>query len=167
MVERPLTRTSGNGSKVHEEAEDEEITELHDGYLDGGLEPDWTPPLDVGGAMIIAIRDFNRTLPENERIRVHAIDMTVDYGGGQSFLGSLGLLTRHLPDPGPLAAVLQGNYDTPESQKAQLETLQADLQPSIRPRRLLGRALVRRRGRNGRGGTDQRFNPSHYGEQLR
>jgi hypothetical protein len=100
---------------------------LADFVEDGGLEPDWTPPLDVGGAMIIAIRDLNRTLPEEEHIRVHAIDVTVDYGGGKSFLGSLTSLARHLLDPGPLAPILQGNYDTPESQEAQIETLQAEL----------------------------------------
>jgi hypothetical protein len=100
---------------------------LADFVNDGGLEPDWTPPLDVGGSMIIAIRDLNRTLPEDERIRVHAIDVTVDYGGGQSFVGSLTSLARHLPDPGPLAEILQGNYDTHDSQEAQIETLQAEL----------------------------------------
>jgi hypothetical protein len=100
---------------------------LADFVNDGGLEPNWTPPLDLGGSMIIAIRDLNRTLPEDKRIRVHAIDVTVDYGGGQSFVGSLTALTRHLRDPGPLAPILQGNYDTHESQEAQIETLQAKL----------------------------------------
>jgi hypothetical protein len=50
-----------------------------------------------------------------------------DYGGGQSFLASLGALSRHLPVPGPFAAFLQGRYDCPESQAAQPETLQAEL----------------------------------------
>jgi hypothetical protein len=100
---------------------------LADFVLDGGLEPDWAPPMDIGGSMIIAIRDLNRTLPEGERIRVHAIDVTVDYGGGESFVGSLSALTRHLLDPGPLATILQGNYDTSESQEAQIETLQTEL----------------------------------------
>jgi len=100
---------------------------LADYVSDGGLEPDWTPPLEIGGSMITAIRDLDRTLPEDERIRVHAIDVTVDYGGGKAFLGSLGALVKHLPDPGPLAAILQGDYDTPESQTALLEALQAEL----------------------------------------
>jgi len=101
---------------------------LADFVNDDGLHPGWAPPLSIGGDMITAIRDFNRTLPENERIRVHAIDVTLqDYGGGESFLGSLGALARHLPDPGPLSVFLQGDYDTHESQKAQLETLQAEL----------------------------------------
>jgi hypothetical protein len=100
---------------------------LADFVEDGGMEPDWTPPLDVGGSMIIAIRDLNRTLPEDEHIEVHAIDMTRDHGGGESFVGSLTALARHLPDQGPLAPILQGNYDTPESQEAQTETLQAEL----------------------------------------
>ncbi len=53
--------------------------------------------------------------------------MLQDYGGGESFVWSLGGLARHLPDPGPLAAFLQSEYDTTESQEAQLETLQAEL----------------------------------------
>jgi hypothetical protein len=100
---------------------------LADFVEDGGLEPDWTPPLDVGGSMIMAIRDLNRVLPEDEHIQVHAIDVTRDYGGGESFFGSLTALARHLPDQGPLAPILQSNYDTPESQEAQIETLQAEL----------------------------------------
>jgi hypothetical protein len=93
----------------------------------GGLEPDWAPPLEIGGSMITAIRDLNRTLPENERIQVHAIDVTVDYGGGKAFLGSLGALVKHLPDPGPLASILAGNYETNDEQEAQIDTLQAEL----------------------------------------
>jgi hypothetical protein len=101
---------------------------LADFVNDGGLESDWAPPQSIGGDMITAIRDFNRTLPENERIQVHAIDVTLpDYGGGQSFLWSLGALVRHLPDPDPLAAILEGGYDTPENQTALLEAMQAKL----------------------------------------
>lgn len=102
---------------------------LADFVNDGGLEPDWTPPLDIGGSMIVAIRDLNRTLPESERIQVHAIDLTLqDYGGGESFLWSLGRLAQHLPDPGPLSSFPQDDYDTPESQTALLEALQAELE---------------------------------------
>jgi hypothetical protein len=102
---------------------------LADFVMDGGLEPSWTPPLDIGATMIVAIRDFNRTLPENERIQVHGIDVTLpDYGGAESFLWSLGRLAQHLPDPGPLSSLLQGAYDTPESQTALLEALQAELE---------------------------------------
>jgi len=100
---------------------------LADYVNDGGLEPDWTPPLEIGGAMITAIRDLNRTLPESERIRVHAIDVTVDYGGGRAFLGSLGALVKHLPGPGPLAFILSSKYETSEDQEAQIENLQAEL----------------------------------------
>ena len=101
---------------------------LADFVHDGGLEPDWAPPLSIGGEMITAIRDFNRTLPENEQIRVHGVDVTLqDYGGGESFLWSLGRLAQHLPDPGPLSSFLQGEYDSAESQTALLETLQAEL----------------------------------------
>jgi hypothetical protein len=101
---------------------------LADFVEDGGLEPDWAPPLSIGGDMLTAIRDFNRTLPEDERIRVHGVDVTLpDYGGGESFLWSLGRLAQHLPDPGPLSSLLQGDYDTPENQTSLLEALQAEL----------------------------------------
>jgi hypothetical protein len=101
---------------------------LADFVQDGGLEPDWAPPLSIGGDMITAIRDFNRTLPEDEQIRVHGVDVTLqDYGSGESFMWSLGRLAQHLPDPGPLSSFLQGDYDSLESQTALLEALQAEL----------------------------------------
>ncbi len=101
---------------------------MDDFVLDGGLEPHWAPPASIGGIMITAIRDFNRTLPKDERISIRPIDVTLDdYGGGESFLFSLGALARHLPDPGPLSVFLQGDYNTPESQTALLEALQAEL----------------------------------------
>ena len=104
---------------------------VDDFVLDGGLEPSWTPPLSIGGDMITAIRDFNRTLPENERIQVRPIDVTLqDYGGAESFLYSLGALTRHLPDPGPLSVFLQGDYDTSEKQKIQIDALRNELNAS-------------------------------------
>jgi hypothetical protein len=58
---------------------------------------------------------------------VHAIDVTVDYGGGQAFLGSLGALVKHLPTLGPLDSILTSKYETSEEQEAQLESLQAEL----------------------------------------
>jgi hypothetical protein len=95
----------------------------------GGLEPDWEPPGEISaGVLARAIRDFNRTLSESERIQIHGIDVTLpDYGGAESFLWSLGRLAQHLPDPGPLSEFPPGDYDTPESQTAQVETLQAEL----------------------------------------
>lgn len=77
---------------------------LDDFVLDGGLEPHWVPPEDIGGGMFAAVRDFNRSLPESERIRVRPVDATLaDYGGAASFVKSLAALAKHLPDPGPLA----------------------------------------------------------------
>ncbi len=96
---------------------------------EGGLEPDWVPPGDISaGALATAIRDFNRTLPESERIQIHGIDITLpDYGGAEAFLWSLGRLAQHLPDPGPLSQFPSGDYDTPEGQTAHVEALRAEL----------------------------------------
>ncbi len=101
---------------------------LADFVNDGGAEPDWAPPPSIGGAMITAIRDLNRTMPDDERIRVHGIDVLLqDYGGAESFLGSLGGLTRHLPDAGPLQTFLASDYGSAEDQRGLLESLQDEL----------------------------------------
>ena len=78
----------------------------------------------------MAIRDFIRTLPEGERIQVHAIDIHLsDYGDTESWLSYLDYITQNvLPNPGPIAAFLQGDHDTYESHRVLLETLQAQLE---------------------------------------
>jgi hypothetical protein len=102
---------------------------LSDYVSDGGLEPDFTPPHDIGGDVITAIRDFNRTLPESERIEVHGVDVHLpDYGGTDGWVFVLGLLADHLPDPGPIAGFLNGNHSTFESHTALLEDLRDELQ---------------------------------------
>lgn len=104
---------------------------LTDYVNDGGLVPEWTPPHDIGGDALTAIRDFNRTLPESERIEVHAIDVHLpDYGGTEGWVYTLGLLASQLPDPDPLAEFLDGDHDSFESHTALLETLQTELQTS-------------------------------------
>jgi hypothetical protein len=102
---------------------------LEDFVNDGGLMPAWEPPMELGGALIAAIRDFNRTLPEPERFQVRAIDVNLqDYGGGESFRNVMGALASHLTAQGPLEEFLQGDYSTPESQTNRLETLKAGLE---------------------------------------
>jgi hypothetical protein len=102
---------------------------LADFVNEGGLVPEWTPPHDIGGDAITAIRDFNRTVPEKERIQVHAIDIHLpDYGGTTSWNYILGLLAGLLPDQGPVTAFLEGNHETYESHRSLLETMQAELQ---------------------------------------
>lgn len=97
---------------------------LDDYVLDGGLEPGWAPPADIGGAMIAAIRDFNRTLPAGDRIRVRPFDVTLsDYGGAQSFLWSLNQLAKHLPQMGPLTGFFNGTYGSAAQQTALLQAL--------------------------------------------
>lgn len=102
---------------------------LLDDYVnDGGLMPDWKPPHDIGGATITVIRDLNRTLPEDERIHVHGIDVTLqDYGGIEAFLASTRLLAQHFSDPGPISLFLESDHDTEEKHRALLEMLSAEL----------------------------------------
>jgi hypothetical protein len=95
---------------------------------DGGLEPDWAPPLDIGGDLLATIRDFNRTVPVGERIDVHPIDATLDdYGGRQSFLSSIEALAEHLPAPGPLAGFLNRAQADPGRYADHVVALEADL----------------------------------------
>jgi hypothetical protein len=102
---------------------------LNDYVNEGGLLPNWTPPHDIGGEAITAIRDFNRTLPESERIKVHAIDVHLpDYGGTEGWVFILGLIAEHLPEPGPIAEFLDGDHSSFEGHQALLEALQADMQ---------------------------------------
>jgi hypothetical protein len=102
---------------------------LTDFVQEGQLEPDWQPPSWFYSALIAEVRDFNRTLPQPERVQVRGIDMNLqEYGGAQDFIGSLRELSHHLTEPGPVAAFLQRNYSTPEAQVENLETLRADLE---------------------------------------
>ena len=102
---------------------------LTDFVQDTRLEPGWEPPSWFYSALIAAVRDFNRTLPQAERVAVRGIDMNLqEYGGAPDFKGSIRALSHHLPDPGPVAAFLQGNYATPEAQVEVLETLRSELE---------------------------------------
>ena len=109
---------------------------LTDFVQDTRLEPDWQPPSWFYSALITAVRDFNRTLPQADRVVVRGIDMNLqEYGGAQDFTGSLRELSQHLTDPGPVAAFLQGNYATPDAQVENLETLRIELE--------VGRSVLR------------------------
>lgn len=102
---------------------------LVDYVNDGGLVPEFSPPHDIGGDAITAIRDFNRTVPEDERIEVHSIDVHLaDYGGTDGWVSVLGLLAENLPDPGPIADFLEGDHSTFENHTVLLEALQKELQ---------------------------------------
>ncbi|MFC2159406.1 hypothetical protein ACFLQS_01670 [Actinomycetota bacterium] len=102
---------------------------MDDFVNDGGLEPEWEPANNFfGGIIARAVRDFNRTVPDSEHIQIHGIDITLlDYGGGESFIASLGMLTNHLPDSGPLSELLTSEYDKPDNQTALLEDLKDKL----------------------------------------
>jgi hypothetical protein len=94
-----------------------------------GLVSGWTPsPTMVGGSVITAIRDFNRSLPESERIRVRAIDVNLsEYGGAASFLDCLRELSRHLGPPGPLTPFFNQPYATSDAQSAALTRLRGEI----------------------------------------
>jgi len=94
-----------------------------------GLEPSYQPPLaNVGGSVLAAIREFNRTLPPADRVQVHAIDVNLDeYGGAPLFVSILAAVARHLPTPAPVTAFLRLAYDTPARQTSALEQLRSEL----------------------------------------
>jgi hypothetical protein len=97
-------------------------------YTQGhGLEPDWEPPPLIGGAMITALRDFNRTLPETDRIQVRAIDVNlVEFEAGL-FASSLRSLSRHLRAPEAVEAFLAGYPSGAEGQAKALEAFRDEL----------------------------------------
>jgi hypothetical protein len=102
---------------------------LADYVTDGGLMPGWTPPHDIGGDALTAIRDLNRTLPENERVEVHAIDVHLpDYGGTEGWISSVSLVEEHLPEPGPITEFLDGDHTSLDGHQALLETLEFELE---------------------------------------
>ncbi len=91
-------------------------------------QPDWVPPVSLGGDLITAIRDFNRTLPAAERVHLRGIDVNLgDYGGARDFRGILQMLARQLTSQGPITGFLQADYDTPETQTSALEILREAL----------------------------------------
>jgi hypothetical protein len=96
--------------------------------VDGDPMPGWQPPQRLGGLLIEEVRDFNRTLPPEDRVRLGAVDLNLDeYGGAEAFLGSLQALVDRLSNPGPVAAFLGERYIEPERQRRLLERLNAEL----------------------------------------
>ncbi|MDH3498191.1 MAG: hypothetical protein OER21_15645 [Gemmatimonadota bacterium] len=99
---------------------------LEDFIGGSALEPGWQPTLALG--MFEGVRDFNATLAEAERMRVHGIDVNLtEYGGAAQFRSSLAGLVGHLPSAGPVAAFLQGSYGSPATQTPLLATLRTAL----------------------------------------
>jgi len=101
---------------------------LADFVTDGGLVPDWEPPRSLGGYLIDALRDLNRTLPPSEQIQVRGIDVNLsDYGGADAFRDLMGTVASGLADPGPLAGFVTGGYASPTSQRERLVELRRAL----------------------------------------
>jgi hypothetical protein len=101
---------------------------LADFVQDWGLEG-WQPPTWSFGLLCTAIRDFNRTLPEDQRIQVRGIDVNLsDYGGLNDFLALMRTLSEHLSDPGPIDAFLSAQHHPPEVHEEALTGLRDDLQ---------------------------------------
>ncbi|MDH3292348.1 MAG: hypothetical protein OEO20_13315 [Gemmatimonadota bacterium] len=110
---------------------------LEDFIMGSPLEPGWQPGLGLGLRLFEAVRDFNATLAEAERVQVHGIDMNLtEYGGPADFRNSLAGLVTHLPSAGPVAEFLQGDYGSPETQTPLLETLRAALERDAAPLRV-------------------------------
>ena len=101
---------------------------LNDFATDGEAMPGWVPPVHLGALLIEWIRDFNRALPVEERIRLGALDVNLDeYGGAEMFVGSLRSLSASLGDSGPIAEFLAGPYAGSDRQREALEELLAQL----------------------------------------
>ena len=101
---------------------------LTDFVQDWGLE-EWQPPDWWFGLLATAIRDFNRTLPEGERIQVRGIDVNLsDYGGLNDFLNVIRALSEQLSDPGPIAAFLASPHHPSEAHEEALQTLRSELE---------------------------------------
>ena len=96
---------------------------------DGGLVPDWDPPRILGGDLLLAIREFNRSLPSEQQIRVRGIDVNLDdYGGAGMFMDQLRLVAIPLDPPGPLTAFLSGGERAPRRHARALEALSEALE---------------------------------------
>lgn len=104
---------------------------LADYVGDTGLEPGWKPPTTlVGGTVVTAVRDFNRSLPAgSEKFSLRAIDVNlIEYGGAASFQNLLMALSTHLTDRGPIDVFAKAGYSTPELQTAAISRLRTGLQ---------------------------------------
>jgi len=102
---------------------------LVDFVLDRNPVTNWELPEDLGGELLKAVRDFNRTVPDGEKFLVRAIDANLDeYGGTDAFLDLFGWYANLLPDSGPIATFFSSPYDTPVRQSAAIESLREDLE---------------------------------------
>jgi hypothetical protein len=96
--------------------------------MDGPIDDPWQPPLWGYGDLMTAIRDFNRSLPEEERVHVRLIDANLDnYGGASEFRASIRGLTRHLGGASPIDDLLVAEYESPTAQTVALETAREEL----------------------------------------
>ena len=100
-----------------------------DDYAGGSaLEPNWEPPANWQ-RKFAAIREFNATLPPEERVHVRAIDVNEEYyGGAASFRALLEMLVGHLPSAGSVDEFLQADYGTPTTQTGAIESLRSSLE---------------------------------------
>lgn len=102
---------------------------LADYVNDGGIFTDWEPGETFGGSIATAVRDFNRTLPDEEHFQVRAVDINLaDYGGASSFHDLLRTFADHLPGEGPLAEFFTRAYGSQAEQRSALEALRDGLE---------------------------------------
>lgn len=101
---------------------------VNDFLAGGAIWPDWEPPEGVMAEMIGPIREFNRTLPDGDGIRVRGIDVNLDeYGGVQAFLDLLETVSAHLAYPPSLEALLTGRYQDAGTHQTKLAALRNEL----------------------------------------
>lgn len=101
---------------------------LADFVGDGRLEPDWRPPRPMGGDLLVAVRDLNRSLPTDDRIRVRGIDVNLgEYGGQEMFVELLRSLTRHLSPSEALFPLTRDRHRDPRRYARALEAVAQEL----------------------------------------
>jgi hypothetical protein len=97
---------------------------LFDDYVTGGeIEPRWSPP-GFYEKRLAAIREFNLTLPPEERIHVRAIDVNEEHhGGAQAFRSQLVKAARHLPDSDVIDEFMKVNVTQHTAEVEAIESL--------------------------------------------
>lgn len=107
---------------------------VRDFVHDGGILPGWTPNNSQNGALVVAIRDFNRTLPDSAHFDIRGIDINLDdYGGATSFRNLIDACTAPLTPRDPVTGFLSLPYTSADQQRAAIAALRSGLESERAP----------------------------------